>query len=240
LKEPISEGHTIVSKEFDDIYFSKEDGVAETKYVFLNGNQIYDRWRTENKSPIRIGELGFGTGLNFFVTKSEWEQENNPQDVIFYSLEKFPLSIETMKMMGAEFPNLETWDESILKAYESFLFSLSVNRLGTNSFEWVYQHPKADVKFRLKLFIGDVLDTILQFDSPIDCFYLDGFAPKKNPEMWTEAVMESIRSLSAKGTSFATFTSAGYVKRNLEAAGFLVKKQSGFGRKREMLAGHFA
>lgn len=232
-----SKDHAFVSKEFDDIYFSKEDGVEETKFVFLKGNQIYDRWQTKGTTLFRIGELGFGTGLNFFVTKSEWNNIPEPPPVEFFSLEKFPLPIHTLQEMSRHFPTLLTWDEKILESYSSFLSYDTSYANGSNCFEWSYDHPISDAKFKLKLYLGDVKETIHQFEKPIDCFYLDGFAPKKNPQMWTDEVIGSIRNLSNLGTSFATFTSAGFVKRNLQAAGFSVTKQSGYGRKREMLVG---
>jgi tRNA 5-methylaminomethyl-2-thiouridine biosynthesis bifunctional protein len=233
----LESNHIFTSQEFDDIYFSKEDGVEETKYVFLSGNHIPERWISEQKSDFRIGELGFGTGLNYFVTLDEWENIQNPPNVIFYSLEKFPIQRPLLLKMNDAFPELSTWNEDLLDAYCHFLQLNPEKETTSPYFIWSSPHPLSQNTFTLKLFLGDVVDAIQSFTPPIDCFYLDGFAPKKNPEMWTEDVMLGLRKLSVTGTTFSTFTAAGFVKRNLKSVGFEVNKQSGFGRKREMLVG---
>ncbi len=229
-----------MSDEFDDIYFSKEDGIEETKHVFLEGNQIPNRWKLEKQEVYRIGELGFGTGLNFFVSLELWMNLSNPPGVEFFTLEKFPLERTILLEMKESFPNLKTWEDELLQAYTLFLADPLDAVEGNRKLEWKVQHPMNQNTFTLHLFLGDVLEVLPKFQPPIDCYFLDGFAPKKNPEMWSEAVVLQLKAHAKSGTSFATFTAAGFVKRNLESAGFTVRKVSGFGKKREMLVGYLA
>ncbi len=241
MNENLNPSDKFVSKEFDDIYFSKEDGIAETKHVFLEGNQVQDRWTKNPEGEFNIGELGFGTGLNYFVSLDLWKSLAAVPNVTFLSLEKYPLDQEILRQMRESFPVIETWSESMLEEYEkkkTFYRSQADENL-PECLCIESRHPSNERKFILKLYFGDITQTLNRFPAPIHCFYLDGFAPKKNPEMWTEAVFSQIRRISEPATTFATFTAAGFVKRNLHAMGFSVQKVRGFGRKREMLVGTF-
>lgn len=229
-----------ISREFDDIYFSKEDGIEETKHVFLEGNQIPGRWKQGNREIFKIGELGFGTGLNFFVSLDLWRNLADPPSVEFFTLEKYPLDRTLLLEMKDSFPGLKTWEEDLLQSYSQILMDPHPEAQEGHKFEWKLRHPKNQHSFTLHLFLGDVLEMLPKFSPPMDCYFLDGFAPKKNPEMWSEAVVLQLRELSKSGTSFATFTAAGFVRRSLENVGFTVKKISGFGKKREMLVGFLA
>ncbi len=207
--------------------------MAETEYVFLRGNSIPECWENWESPLFRIGELGFGTGLNFFVTKHVWEKTQNPPSIGFVSLEKYPLGPAVICQMQEFFPELKPWREDMLASYSEFLQSKTYPM----PFQWKFNHPKNSSNFFLSLYLGDVLEILSSFPSPIDCFYLDGFAPQKNPDMWSLEVMRKLRALSKPGTKFSTFTAAGFVKRNLQEAGFTVLKTKGYGKKREMLVG---
>ncbi|MDZ4727599.1 MAG: tRNA (5-methylaminomethyl-2-thiouridine)(34)-methyltransferase MnmD [Leptospira sp.] len=232
--------HDFKSKEFDDIYFSIDDGLAETKYIFIDSNHLTTRWDTFAEEIFRIGELGFGTGLNYFITLDEWSKQKNVPNLTFYSLERYPLIVSELIALPKLFPSLKVWGSELLLSYQNFLNQYSNHKDSQNHFTWETAHPTQNKKFILNLYIGDILSTLPLFETPIHAFYLDGFAPKKNPDMWSEEVFNCIDKLSLPGTTVATFTAAGFVKRNLEKIGFTVSKQKGYGRKREMLVGFHA
>ena len=202
------------SKHFDDVYFSAEDGLAETRHVFLDGNDLPEAWA--GRETFTIFETGFGTGLNFLATQALFrETAKAGQHLHFVSVEKFPLEAEEIRQV------LEVWgfgdDMDVMLGHYPNSFTH-----GTVS---------------LTLHIGDVNDVMLELDLGVDCWFLDGFKPSVNEDMWSEIVFKSMARMSAPSASFATFTAAGFVRRGLQAAGFDVRKVSGFGRKREMLTG---
>lgn len=215
---------TLISKEFDDIYFSKESGIEETRYVFLEGNNLPNAWK--NKPHYNIFETGFGTGLNFLTTAKLFEETaQSGQTLDFISVEKYPLSAEIIK------EELQQWNTE-LPHLSKLLEQYPIRVEGV--------HPiNITPNIRLILYIGDI-NAILPDcanDHSIDTWFLDGFTPAKNPEMWSETLFASMKRLSHCETTFATFTAAGDVKRGLKSAGFVVQKQKGFGRKRDMLIG---
>ncbi len=205
------------SKIFDDVYFSAEDGLEETRHVFLAGNNLPEAWA--GRGRFTIAETGFGTGLNFLAVWKLFAETAIPgQSLEFISFEKYPLSAAEMKQA------LSIWDEE-LKEYADALCAAypADGRIAQN--------------VTLRLIIGDVNEELPKLETPVDCWFLDGFRPSSNPEMWTEAVFENMARLTVSGGTFATFTSAGFVRRGLQAAGFEVSKVRGFGRKREMSVG---
>lgn len=211
------------SKEFDDIYFSVDDGLAETRHVFLQGNGLPDAWI--GKDAFVIGETGFGTGLNFLATWQLFKKTSAKDTKLhFISVEKFPLSAKEIDNALKHWEELDDIREQLVVAYP-------------DDMSCVFEHDFGRVK--LTLFFDDVVDGLKTFDENIDAWFLDGFRPATNPEMWTDQVFEHVGRLSKTGTHFATFTSAGFVRRGLEAVGFDVQKISGFGRKREMSVGVF-
>lgn len=213
------------SKEFDDVYFSVEDGLAETRHVFLNGNDLPQRW--QGSDVYVICETGFGTGLNFLATLKLWNEcavDKRPDTLRFISFEKFPLERDYIEH------HLSCWDElsdelaCLLAVYPE---SLSPAR----------HTLKVAPNVELVLLFGDVNDEIPVLQERVNCWFLDGFKPSSNADMWSDTVFANMARLSDVGSCFSTFTAAGFVRRGLNAVGFEVRKIAGFGRKREMAVG---
>lgn len=207
---------------FDDIYFSGE-GLAETGHVFLSGNDLPARWKTAAR--FSIGELGFGTGLNFLAAWDAWRRAEKPESarLNFFSVEGFPLARADLERAHEAWPELSDLSKRLIAS-------------------WPPPHPgfhriEIDDRVTLTLFFGDALTGLAQAEGVMDAWFLDGFSPAKNPDMWSAALLGEVGRLSREGTTFATFTVAGDVRRALQAAGFELEKRPGFGRKREMLAG---
>lgn len=219
-------GDTPTSNLFDDIYFSLEDGLAESKYVFLNSNEVISRIESSAPSLFTIAETGFGTGLNFLMTAHEWLKQPSAGQLSFLTTEKYPLTTTDLAQALANWPQFFDLTEELLKQYPS----------NSSGFHHLYF---ADKRIKLTLMLGDAAESFSRLGAKVDAWYLDGFAPSKNPDMWSPELFEQISRLSKPGTTFATFTAAGIVKRGLRDVGFDVRKQKGFGRKREMLVGTF-
>lgn len=217
-----------LSSQFDDVYFSKASGLDESRYVFLKHNQLAERFAAlHNGQTLVIGETGFGTGLNFL---SAWQcfLEHAPAHtrLHFISVEKYPLQPDDLAKALELWPELAELCEQLLQQYHAI-------HPGFQHFQL------ANGRISLTLLIGDVLAMLEQLDARIDAWFLDGFAPSKNPEMWNAAVFAQLARLSTAGSTLATFTSAGFVRRGLAAVGFTMQRPPGFGHKRQMLAGQF-
>ncbi|MPS49102.1 bifunctional tRNA (5-methylaminomethyl-2-thiouridine)(34)-methyltransferase MnmD/FAD-dependent 5-carboxymethylaminomethyl-2-thiouridine(34) oxidoreductase MnmC [Methylobacillus sp.] len=215
------------SAHFGDVYFSRESGLEETRHVFLRHNQLAERWQTMQQDAFTIVETGFGTGLNFLCAWQMWEH-TAPSHVRlhFVSIEKFPLSHADLARALALWPELRQYSTALLAQYHQIVPG------------W-QRLVFCQGRVQLTLLVGDVLALLPQLSSHADAWFLDGFAPSRNPEMWQEALFDNMAAFSHKHTTFATFTSAGIVKRGLQAAGFEVHKVAGHGRKRDMLCGRF-
>lgn len=211
----------IRSQEFDDVYFSAEDGLAETRHVFLDGNGLPDAF--DGKSQFVIGETGFGTGLNFLaVWKAFKESRVSGQCLHFITVEKYPLKPAQIDEALERWGELADFKDQMIAVYPE-------------EPKGMFHHDFGDVQ--LSIYFEDVVDGLKRFEQTVDVWFLDGFRPASNPEMWRDAVFEELARLSHAGTTFATFTSAGFVRRGLQAVGFDVQKIPGFGRKREMSVG---
>ncbi len=216
---------TPVNKHFNDPYFSLANGLAETNYVFIQHNGLPDKWKKHQNFV--IAETGFGTGLNFLVTAQHWvDSQNDDSHLTYYSIEKYPLSSIDLAKSLENWPQFKTISQELLTLYPDKL-------PGFHQLEFTQE------KITLVLMFDDVLPMLKNLQSKVDCWYLDGFSPAKNPEMWSLALCEQLALLSHEDTSFATFSAASIVRRNLQTVGFDVKKTPGFGKKREMLSGHF-
>lgn len=214
------------STAFDDVYFSSDDGLLETEYVFIQGNALVSRWQLLSGSNFTILETGFGTGLNFLCACKAWLEHAPANTVLhFTSVEKYPLSCTDMHKALQHWPALQPIADALLMQYETLL------NTGTAT---LFNH-----RIRLQVLFGDATACLSKLDTKADAWFLDGFAPAKNPEMWQQALFEQMARLSHSQTTFATFTSAGIVRRGLATAGFKVNKQPGFGKKREMVNGYF-
>lgn len=214
-----------LSRQFNDVYFSRNKGISETAYVFLDQNYLPQRW--QGKPYFVIGETGFGTGLNFFSTASRWLQESDKKACLhFISVEKFPLRLADLKQSLSCWPELDPMLSEFIPHYPPAV-------------PGIHHIPLFKHRVILTLMLGDVEDMLSKISASVDAWYLDGFAPEKNPEMWTPTVFEQIARLSQKGTTFSTFTAVGRVRRALAEVGFEVEKVKGYGPKREMLRGVF-
>jgi tRNA 5-methylaminomethyl-2-thiouridine biosynthesis bifunctional protein len=218
-----------VSRRFGDVYFSRGSGIGETRHVFLDGNALPGRWAAiAPGTQFVVGETGFGTGLNFLCAWKLWN-EAAPRDarLHFVSVEAYPLGREDLVRALAPWPELAALRDPL------------VERWGDFAPGW-HRLAFARGRVALTLLVGDVGATLPRLDAVVDAWFLDGFAPARNPDMWTPAVLAQVARLSRPGTTLATYTCAGEVRRSLEQVGFAVRKDKGFGAKREMLCGTLA
>lgn len=209
------------SGRFDDVYFSQQDGLAEARAVFLAGCGLPDAWAA--RSRFCVAELGFGTGLNIAALLDLWRREGPPgARLSLFSVEGFPLSRDEAARALAAWPELAEPSGALLDVWPEA--SPGFHRLDLPAFNTT-----------LDLAVGDVGWALSQWTGRADAWFLDGFAPSTNPEMWSEAVLDGIAARSAPGARVATFTVAGAVRRGLAERGFAVDKRPGHGRKRERL-----
>ncbi|MEQ9445479.1 MAG: bifunctional tRNA (5-methylaminomethyl-2-thiouridine)(34)-methyltransferase MnmD/FAD-dependent 5-carboxymethylaminomethyl-2-thiouridine(34) oxidoreductase MnmC [Rhodospirillaceae bacterium] len=214
------------SKQFQDTYFDADDGLAESRYVFLDGCGLRDTWRERHR--FTLAETGFGTGLNFLAAWHAWQQDPQRPDILHYiSVERFPLLREDLVSSHKHWPELCSLSSDLTNSYPTP--QPGYHRL---FFE--------DGKIALTLLFGDVLEMLGGLEADVDAWFLDGFAPDRNPDMWQPEVLSQIARLSHLGTRLATFTVAGPVRRGLSDVGFSVSKRKGFGKKREMLQAEFS
>ncbi|GAA3900300.1 bifunctional tRNA (5-methylaminomethyl-2-thiouridine)(34)-methyltransferase MnmD/FAD-dependent 5-carboxymethylaminomethyl-2-thiouridine(34) oxidoreductase MnmC [Halomonas cibimaris] len=214
------------SHAFDDVYFSRQDGRAETEHVFIHANRLPERfaaWREPR--PFVIGETGFGTGLNMLCAWACFAHHAPPEARLhLVSTEKYPLNGESLARALSAWPDLAAEAESLCRQWPEAVSGVHRLQLGD--------------RVILDLHFGDACERLALLDGRVDAWFLDGFAPAQNPEMWHPALFAAMAARSRPNATFATFTCAGVVKRGLAAAGFHWQKVPGFGRKREMLAGH--
>ena len=229
-----NESGTPVSNDFDDVYFSNANGLEETRYVFLHQNGLPTRWETFDRRRFVVAETGFGTGLNFLAVWQWFKafRQANPdattKELHFISFEKFPVTKDDLikaTNLGLNWPTLASqlhahYPPAVADCHRIVL---------------------EDGMITLDLWFGDIKDCMPQVwtnnDGIVDAWFLDGFAPSKNPEMWNQDLFNGMAKLARVGCSTATFTAAGFVRRGLIEAGFDMKKVKGFGTKRDMLAG---
>ncbi|WP_058970930.1 bifunctional tRNA (5-methylaminomethyl-2-thiouridine)(34)-methyltransferase MnmD/FAD-dependent 5-carboxymethylaminomethyl-2-thiouridine(34) oxidoreductase MnmC [Pseudomonas syringae] len=216
------------SRDFSDVYFSTESGLDETRHVFLVQNDLRRRF-TELPTGERliIGETGFGTGLNFLCAWQLFDEcAPDGARLHFVSVEKYPLSQGDLQRALVLWPELSRFADPLLEQYVAI--HEGFQRL-------VFDNGRVT----LTLLIGDALQMLPQLDGQIDAWFLDGFAPAKNPEMWTPELFAELARLSTPCTTIGTFTSTGWVRRSLNAAGFKMKRVPGIGHKWEVLRGAF-
>lgn len=227
--------HTPVAAPFGDVYFSRDNGLEESRYVFLDHNALAQRWSELSPQGGRftIVETGFGTGLNFLLAWQLWQQLAPPNWTLHYlSVEKHPLRPADLARAHQHWPEALRDLSLILQHNYPSLIPGHHRRMLNKS------------QVCLDLCFGDVSEVLphLAESGGLPCvhaWFLDGFAPASNPGMWTASLFQSMAQLSADGATFATFTAAGAVKRGLREVGFSVRKVKGYGRKREMLQGHW-
>ena len=205
-------GDVPVSRRFDDPYFSLEDGLDETRHVFLAGNDLPARFR----DGFHIAELGFGTGLNLLAAWALWQQAGVAGTLHFTSFEAHPMGPADQMRALAAFPSLAPLAEQLVSALAG---PGAVHNLGPVRFE---------------LITGDARMTLPAWEGRADAWFLDGFSPAKNPELWEAPLMAAVAGHTRPGGTAATYTAAGHIRRALGDAGFTVERVPGYGRKRHM------
>lgn len=213
---------------FDDIFFSQASGIEEKRYVFHQHNNLAERFSKLNTGEIFvIGESGFGSGLNFLTTLQLWRNTRRTKhsSLHFISFEKYPLAPVDLRKIVGQFPELNAELKELSAQY--YLLLPGYHRLTFLD----------DVK--LTLIIGDIQEQLPQLNHKIDAWFLDGFSPVKNNEMWNLQLLNEIAVHCHSNTTFATYTANSQVRRNLEAVGFTVQKGLGFANKRNLLFGKF-
>jgi tRNA U34 5-methylaminomethyl-2-thiouridine-forming methyltransferase MnmC len=201
-----------VAARFDDPYFSLSGGLDETRHVFLAGNALPDRFH----DGFHVAELGFGTGLNLLATVLS---HTGPQHLHYTSFEAFPLSAADIERALQAFPELARMLPDFLRQWSKGATTLQFPNLTAT------------------IILGDARDTLPAWTGRADAWFLDGFSPAKNPQLWSPDLMAEVARHTVPGGTFATYTAAGHVRRALAEAGFIVTRQPGFGSKRHMTTG---
>jgi tRNA 5-methylaminomethyl-2-thiouridine biosynthesis bifunctional protein len=212
--------------QFGDVYHSSDGGLAQARHVFLAGNRLPQRW--QGRSSFTLLETGFGLGLNFLATWLAWRKDPQRSSRLHYvAIEKHPFTADDLAQLHTRWPELATLSAALRSQWP--MLTPGYHRLLLDEGGVV-----------LTLIFGDVADCLPQIDASCDAFYLDGFAPGKNPEMWSPDILVLLKRLAAPAATLATYTVSSVVRKALLEAGFLCEKLPGFGRKRHMLAGHYA
>lgn len=215
------------STEFQDIYYSRDDAIAESQHVFLEANNLRQRWETDSRvETFHIGELGFGSGLNFLQVMKLWqERDKRPARLHYIAFEKHPLRFEELQRIHQHWTSLTTQSAELLEQY-------------TDHSEGCHRLPLAN-GITLDLYYGDAHEQlsrrIVNARPTIQCWFLDGFSPANNIELWEEPLMHLLAGCSDGSTTLSTYSVAGKVRSALKNAGFEVSKIEGFGRKRHSL-----
>ena len=216
------DGDMPFSTAFGDHFYCQTDGRLECGHVFLAGNGLPERWREAQQ--FTIGELGFGTGLNACETWRQWKEHRLPgAHLHFVSFELLPMQASEIDRALSRWPQIDV-ERQVLAA------------------RWP-EDPSGvveidlDAQTRLSVVCGDALDNLSASSLAFDAWFLDGFAPSRNGAMWSAELMQRVFDTTTSGGSFATYAAAGFVRRNLIAAGFDVERRPGFAGKREMLCG---
>lgn len=210
-------GRVPVSRRFDDPFYSLENGLAEARHVFLGGTDLPARFRP----GFHVAELGFGTGLNLVAAALAWQAAGIGGPLRFTSFEAFPMSGADARAALAAFPEARGLADTIAAALEGD---------GLVETEVVSLH----------LVTGDARETVPAWTGTADAWFLDGFAPARNPELWEPALMRAVADHTAPGGRCATYSAAGAVRAALDEAGFAVERVPGYGRKRHMVKGILA
>ncbi|SPF79902.1 tRNA (5-methylaminomethyl-2-thiouridine)(34)-methyltransferase MnmD [Pseudoprimorskyibacter insulae] len=206
------DGNVPVSRRFDDPYYSLDNGLEETRHVFLTGNGLPERLR----DGFQIAELGFGTGLNLLATLKLWRDTGQTGMLRFTSFELYPLAAPDMLRAQAQFPGVEDIATELRPHWEAGATRITLPDL---TFEMI---------------VGDARETVPAWNHVADAWFLDGFSPAKNPELWEPDLLTAVAQHTAPDGTAATYSAAGAVRRALDAAGLQTQRIPGFGRKRHM------
>jgi tRNA U34 5-methylaminomethyl-2-thiouridine-forming methyltransferase MnmC len=216
------DGDMPYSTGFDDHFYCQTDGRLECGHVFLAGNSLPERWVLSG--TFRIGELGFGTGLNACETWRQWKATRpDGAHLHFVSFELYPMRAEDLSRALSRWPEIDAERETLVARWPE-------NPAGAVDIA-------LDEQTQLTVLCGDALASLGTCPLCFDAWYLDGFAPARNAAMWSPELMGEVYGHTVPGGSFATYAAAGFVRRNLIAAGYAVERRKGFAGKREMLCG---
>ncbi|MFK0384241.1 tRNA (5-methylaminomethyl-2-thiouridine)(34)-methyltransferase MnmD [Agrobacterium sp. NPDC090273] len=217
------DGDMPYSLAFGDHFYCQTDGRLECGHVFLAGNGLPERWLGSTET-FRIGELGFGTGLNLCETWRQWKlTRDGSRKLHFMSFELYPMKGEELDRALSRWPEVDAERQGLVARWPD--------------------EPKGFVEIELDetthltVVCGDALKGISARHEIFDAWFLDGFAPSRNPDMWSLEIMQALFDKTRQGGSFATYAAAGFVRRNLQAVGFDIERRKGFAGKREMLCG---
>ena len=220
--------NTLFSEEFDDLYSSAKGAVAECNHVFIKGNNLKERFENlgEN-SKFYIGEIGFGIGINFLTTCKSWLDHTKQNQVLeFYSFDKYLFRLSDFKTLNVSCPDLKDYISELERNYpRNIQGAQKISLFGG--------------RIILNLIIGEIDNTqeYIKLMDKVDAWYLDGFSPSKNPDLWSIKLFKCIHKSCHENTTFSTYTSSGLVKNNLTESGFNHSRAMGFSDKRHMLKG---
>lgn len=226
------DGKTLRSENFDDIYFNASDAIAESTYVFIEGNSLPERWDIPGKiddAEFVIIETGFGSGLNFLLASKLFmkSQIASTSCVLNYiTFEKHPIEKKLLAEIYQTWPFNKNITNELLDKYPPMTHGM-------------HEISLADGKIKLSLYFGDAAEGLSKTSQPADCVFLDGFAPDRNEDMWSEKLFYALAKHCKPGCTLATFTAAGSVKKSLRYRGFTIKRRKGFGVKWHMITGFF-
>ena len=216
---------TPCSEIYGDVYHSVHGAQAQSRHVFLDGNELPGRW--QGKKFFEILETGFGLGLNFLSTWHAWRSDPQAcQSLHFVSLEKHPFSASDLRLVHAAWPEFSDIASELHRHWPA---------LTTGEHRLEFEGGR----IVLRLVFGDAVTTLPCLEATVDAFYLDGFSPARNPDLWSPGLLRALARLANSGATLATWSVAGSVRRSLMEAGFVVQKRPGFAGKRQMLVGRY-
>lgn len=214
------------SAAYGDIYHSADGGAGQARHVFLQGCGLPGNWA--NKASFVILETGFGTGLNFLTTWAAWRDDPaRCERLHFLSIEKHPFRAEDLSRLHIQWPEFAPLSAELLENWPAL--TPGFHRIGLDR-----------GRVQLTLMLGDACDCLPQVQAGVDAFYLDGFAPDRNPDLWQPALFDELARLARPAAMAATYTVAAPVRQGLTQAGFVCDKRAGYGRKRHCLSARFA
>lgn len=221
----LSADGTPFSETYGDVYHSAAGGHAQARHVFLAGNDLPGRWR--GRADFTILETGFGLGLNFMATWLAWRNDvERSQTLHFISVEKHPFAVSDLALAQTAWPEFAELAAMLRQHWPPLVAGEHTIRLEGG-------------RLVLRLVFGDAVEALPRLEAAADAFYLDGFSPAKNPELWSPTLFKSLARLAKPAATLATWSVAGYVRQALIGAGFFVKKAPGFAGKWQMLTGKF-
>lgn len=217
---------TLYSERFDDIYAAAEGALAQARHVFLRGNGLPQRWQAD--ASFSILETGFGAGLNFLAAWQLWRETAAESSRLHYvSVEKHPFLPDDLARIHLRYPELDPLSRALCSDYPPLVPGFHRLHLDRQ-------------RVTLTMLFGDAAELLQQLDARVDAFFLDGFAPSSNPEMWSDALCTELARLAGPGATAATYTVAGSVRDSLARAGFVVERRPGFANKRQMLCARYS